>query len=331
MLTNIEFANPKLFFLLLVLLPMIVWYFFRSKKNHATIQFSTIKSFENAKPSLKVRFRHVLFALRVVTITFLIVALARPQSTNSWKNVTVEGIDIVMAIDISGTMLAIDLKPDRLGAAKEVAANFIAGRPNDRIGLVVFSGQSFTQCPLTSDHSVLINLLKDIKNGIIQDGTAIGLGIANSVNRLKESSAKSKVIILLTDGENNAGEIAPLTAAEIAKTYGIRIYTIGVGTIGKAPYPVQTPFGTQYQDMDVRIDEKGLTEIAKITDGKYFRATSNKKLKEIYKEIDKLERSKINEKNYSKKKEEFLIFAIIALVSFLAESILRYTIFKNIP
>lgn len=222
----------------------------------------------------------------MVAVALLIVILARPQSTNSWSNSSTEGIDIMLAMDISGSMLAQDLKPNRLEAAKDVAASFINGRPNDNIGLVVFSAESFTQCPLTTDHTVLLNLFKDIQSGMIQDGTAIGLGLVNAVSRIKDSHAKSKVIILLTDGSNNAGEIAPVTAAEIAKTFGVRVYTIGVGTKGMAPYPFQTAFGVQYQNIPVEIDEATLKQIASTTGGQYFRATDNASLKEIYSEID---------------------------------------------
>jgi Ca-activated chloride channel family protein len=259
------------------------------------------------------------------------VALARPQSSNSWQNVTTEGIDIVIALDISTSMLARDFQPDRLEAAKEVATRFISGRPNDKIGLVVFAGESFTQCPLTTDHAVLINLFQDIHSNMIEDGTAIGNGLATSVARLKESTAKSRVIILLTDGENNRGAIAPVTAAEMAKTYGIRVYTVGVGTIGTAPYPVPTPFGTQIREVEVKIDEKTLQEIADITEGSYFRATNNNKLVQIYEQIDKLEKSKIEVKEYSKKDEEFQRYAAMAVVILAAGLFLKLTVFRNIP
>ena len=237
----------------------------------------------------------------MAAVAVLIVILARPQSTNSWQNSSTEGIDIVLAMDISTSMMAQDLKPNRLEASKDVASAFINGRPNDNIGLVVFAAESFTQCPLTTDHTVLLNLFKDVQPGIIQDGTAIGLGLANAVSRIKDSQAKSKVIILLTDGVNNQGEIAPVTAAEIAKTFGVRVYTIGVGTQGKAPYPFQTAFGVQYMDVDVEIDEPTLKQIAATTGGQYFRATDNASLKEIYSEIDKMEKTKISVQEYSKK------------------------------
>ena len=256
------FANPLYLYLLLLLIPMIGWYIYKLRKSQASLQVSSSEAFNvPGVTSWKVYLRHIPFVLRMAAVAILIVVLARPQSTNSWQNSSTEGIDIILAMDISGSMLAQDLKPNRLEAAKDVAASFINGRPNDNIGLVVFSGESFTQCPLTTDHTVLLNLFKDIQSGMIQDGTAIGLGLANAVSRIKDSQAKSKVIILLTDGSNNAGEIAPVTAAEIAKTFGIRVYTIGVGTKGMAPYPFQTAFGIQYQNIPVEIDEPTLKQI----------------------------------------------------------------------
>jgi Ca-activated chloride channel family protein len=267
----------------------------------------------------------------MVAVALLIVILARPQSTNSWSNSSTEGIDIMLAMDISGSMLAQDLKPNRLEAAKDVAASFINGRPNDNIGLVVFSAESFTQCPLTTDHTVLLNLFKDIQSGMIQDGTAIGLGLANAVSRIKDSHAKSKVIILLTDGSNNAGEIAPVTAAEIAKTFGVRVYTIGVGTKGMAPYPFQTAFGVQYQNIPVEIDEATLKQIASTTGGQYFRATDNASLKEIYSEIDQMEKTKISVQEYSKKQEEYKNWALLVFALLLVEILLRNTLLRNIP
>ncbi len=333
--SHITFKNPEFFYLYLALLPMIAWYILRQKKAGASIQFSSIMGFAKIPQSWKYYFRHLLFVIQLMVISLLIVVLARPQSSNNWQNVTTEGIDIVIALDISSSMLARDFQPDRLAAAKNVATEFISGRQNDKIGLVVFSGESFTQCPLTTDHAVLINLLNDIESGMIEDGTAIGNGLATAVSRLKESTAISRVVILLTDGENNRGEIAPVTAAELAKTFGIRVYTVGVGTIGTAPYPmqVQTPFGiqTQIRDVEVKIDEETLQKIADTTDGKYFRATNNNKLAEIYKEIDKLEKSKIEVKEYSKKEEEFERYAILAVVFLILGIFLKTTTFRNIP
>jgi len=325
------FANPLYFLLLLLLIPMIGWYIWKLRKSQASIQISSIEGFSKAPNTLRVYLRHVPFILRIGAFTFLVIALARPQTTNQWSSTTTEGIDIVMSLDISSSMLAQDLNPNRLEAAKDVAASFINGRPMDNIGLVIFARESFTQCPLTTDHAVLLNLLKDVKCGMLEDMTAIGHGIATAVSRLKDSKAKSKVIILLTDGSNNAGEIAPLTAAEIAKTFGIRVYTIAVGTMGEAPYPVQTAMGVKMVPIKVEIDEKILTQIAQLTGGLYFRATNNKALKEIYQEIDQMEKSKMSVQEYSKKYEKYAFFAMIALSCFLLELLLRYTLLKNIP
>lgn len=326
------FANPTYLYLLLLLIPMIGWYIYKLRKSQASLQVSSTEAFEVAGAvSWKVYLRHVPFVLRTLAIALLIVVLARPQSTDSWQNSTTEGIDIVMAMDISTSMLAEDLKPNRLEAAKDVAASFINGRQNDNIGLVVFAAESFTQCPLTIDHGVLLNLFKDIQPGIIQDGTAIGLGLANAVSRIKDSQAKSKVIILLTDGVNNTGEIAPVTAAEIAKTFGIRVYTIGVGTQGEAPYPIPTAFGVQYQNVPVEIDEQVLKQIASTTGGQYFRATDNSSLKEIYSEIDQLEKTKISVQEFSKKQEEYKNWALLVFALLLIEVLLRNTVLRNIP
>jgi Ca-activated chloride channel family protein len=267
----------------------------------------------------------------MLVLSLIILVMARPQSQFEKRDVLTEGIDIVLAIDVSRSMLAADFQPDRIEAAKDVAIKFVNGRENDRIGLVVFSGESFTQCPLTTDKAVLINLINQLHCGMIEDGTALGLGLANAVTRLKESPAKSKVIILLTDGVNNAGEIAPLTAAELAKTFGIRVYTIGIGTQGTAPYPVETMFGTQYQQMEVEIDEKTLTDIAKTTDGEYFRAKNKMELEDIYKKIDKLEKTKIKVHQYSKKEEQFKWFGLLALLLISVELLLKYTVLRYLP
>lgn len=326
------FANPTYLYLLLLLIPMTGWYIYKLSKNQASLQVSSSQAFDvPGAASWKVYLRHVPFILRMAAVGVLIVILARPQSTNSWQNSSTEGIDIVLAMDISSSMLAQDLKPNRLEAAKDVAASFINGRPNDNIGLVVFAGESFTQCPLTTDHSVLLNLFKDIQPGLIEDGTAIGLGLANAVSRIKDSQAKSKVIILLTDGMNNMGEIAPVTAAEIAQTFGVRVYTIGVGTKGEAPYPFQTAFGVQYQNIPVEIDEPTLKQISATTGGQYFRATDNASLKEIYSEIDKMEKTKISVQEYSKKQEEYKNWALLLFALLLVEILLRNTLLRNIP
>lgn len=326
-----EFANPGYFWLLLLLVPMVLWYIFREKSSHADLQVSSLKAFKGMKHAGRIWMRHILFVLEILAIAFLIVALARPQSSNSWQTYTSEGIDIVLALDISGSMLARDFTPDRLEAAKEVATKFILERPQDKIGLVIFAGESFTQCPLTTDQAVLVNLLREVKSGMIEDGTAIGLGLANAVNRLKDSPAKSKVVILLTDGVNNRGAIAPATAAELARTYGIRVYTIGVGTYGEAPYPVQTPFGVQLQNVPVEIDEEVLQQIATLTGGQYFRATDNNKLKQIYEEIDQLEKSKIEVKHFSKKNEQYFLFGLLGMCLLIAQALLRYTLLRKIP
>ena len=331
MFEGLTFKNPELFYLLLVIVPMAAWYIFRQKRNTASIQVSSTASVFKAPKTIRHYLRHLIFVCQMIAIAFFVVVLARPQSSSNWENVTTEGIDIIIALDISSSMLARDFSPDRLEAAKNVAMEFISGREYDRMGLVVFAGEAFTQCPLTTDRAVLLNLFKDIESGLIEDGTAIGNGLATGVSRLKDSEAVSRVVILLTDGENNRGEVAPMTAAEIAKTFGIRVYTVGVGSVGMAPYPVQTPFGIELRDMEVKIDEELLTQIATITGGQYFRATSNRKLEEIYKEIDKLEKSKIDVQQYSRKSEEFLSFAILGALFLIASLFLRTTIFRNIP
>ena len=330
MFENIEFANPKLLWLLLLVPALIVWYILRHKKQEASLSFSDLKGFVKLPKTWKAYLRHLLFALKMAALALLIVALARPQSSSTNSTSNIEGIDIVMAMDVSGSMLARDLKPDRLTAAKNVASDFVKGRPGDRMGLVIFSGETFTQVPLTTDHGVMLNMLAEMKNGLIEDGTAIGDGLATAISRLKDSEAISKVVILLTDGMNNAGSVDPYTAAEIAKLYGIRVYTIGVGSYGTAPYPVQTPFGTQMQQMKVEIDEKLLSSVAGMTGGKYFRATSNQKLDEIYDEIDKLERSKIEVTEFRRLHEEFYPLVAWALALLLFEFLLRKTIFRTL-
>ena len=331
MFTNITFANPGFLYLLLLIPMLAAWYVYRFRRNTASLQVSSTEGFENTRGGIKRHLFHGLFVLRLLALSLLIVALARPQSTSKRQNVSIEGIDIVMALDISSSMLAQDLKPDRLEAAKDVALDFFRGRPDDRIGLVVFAGEAFTQCPLTTDKSVIEEMMDDIHSGMIEDGTAIGDGLATAVNRLRESQAISKVIILLTDGQNNAGSLDPVSAAEIAKIYGIRIYTIGVGTYGYAPYPVQTPFGMQYQNMEVKIDEELLEDVADMTDGKYYRADNNRKLEEIYQEIDRLEKSKIDVTEFRKKHEEFYPLAIVALLLLALEVLLRNSVFRTLP
>lgn len=327
------FSNILAFLLFIPLIGYIVWYILIGRRKTPTIKVSTVLPFlKKDIRSYKNYLLHLPFALRVIALAMMIMVLARPQSTNSWQNSDVEGIDIMLVMDVSTSMLAMDLAPNRLEAAKQVAAEFINGRPNDNIGLTIFAGESFTQCPLTVDHAVLLNMLNAVKcdiaaQGIIEDGTAIGMGIANAVSRLKESKAKSKVIILLTDGSNNRGEISPEAAAEIAKQFGVRVYTIGVGTTGEAPYP----YNGHVVNVPVEIDETTLNKIATIADGNYYRATSNTKLKEVYEKIDKLERTKLQVKEYSRKEEEYAIFAIIALAALMLELLLRNTLLKTIP
>ena len=330
---DITFANKELRWLFLLIPLIIIWYIFNYKTLSAEIKTSSLVGFDKVRPSYKQYLRHLIIVLRLAVLSILILVLMRPQSRSSYKDVKTEGIDIVIALDISSSMLAKDFKPNRLEAAEELAVKFIDSRPNDRIGLVIFSGESFTQCPLTSDHDVIKNLFSGIKLGMLADGTAIGNGLATSVQRIKDSKAKSKVVILLTDGVNNQGSVAPVTAAEIAKAFGIRVYTIGLGTMGKAlSFAGIYPDGSYaYEYADVVIDEKTMTEIADMTGGKYFRATDNDKLKEVYKEIDRLEKTIFEEKNFTNKSEHFLPFAISAAILLLIEFLLKNTILKSIP
>lgn len=331
MLSDVTFKYPFLLYLLAIVPLMIFWYWRKLRTYSPDISYSSLSIFETIKPTLRERLVHLPFALRTIALILLIVALARPQSFSAGENVYTEGIDIAILLDISGSMLAEDFKPNRLDAAKDVIDEFIAGRTSDKIGLVVFAGKSFTQCPLTIDYSVLRNLLKDIESGMIVDGTAIGTAIANGVNRLKDSEGKSKIIILLTDGVNNSGEVDPITAAQIAQTFGIRIYTVGVGTIGKAPYPFKTPFGIQYQMVPVEIDEAVLKQVSEITDGYYFRATDNKKLEEIYKEIDTMEKTRVEITSYRNAKELFYGWAGGGLLLLLLELLLSRTYLRKLP
>jgi Ca-activated chloride channel family protein len=328
----IDFAHPELLYLMLLVVPAIVWYIYRHNRVHAELQISSIPPVKQLRKSYRIILRHLPFMLRLLVFMLLVVVLARPQSTNRWEDQTVEGIDIMLVLDISGSMLAGDFTPNRIEASKDVASEFAISRPNDRIGIVLFSGESFTQCPLTTDHAVLTNLLHEVRVGVIEDqSTAIGLGLATAVKRLKDSNAKSRVVILVTDGVNNAGSVDPITAAEIAKTFGIRVYTIGVGTHGTAPFPYTDVFGrTYFQQMEVEIDEPMLKQISSMTNGSYFRATGNQKLKDIYAEIDKLEKSKIDVKQYSRKYEEYRIFALGALLLLFLEISLRTVIFRSI-
>lgn len=325
------FHNPEYLLALLVLIPMVYWYLKELHRSDASLQISSHRNLADFPRSLKVRLINLPYYLRFFAVALLIIAIARPQSSNSWRTENTEGIDIMIAMDISGSMLAEDFLPNRLEASKTVANEFILSRPNDNIGLVLFAGKSFTQCPLTTDHAVLVNLFNSINYGMIEDGTAIGLGLANSVNRLKESTAKSKVVILLTDGDNNRGDIAPVSAGELAKAMEIRVYTIGVGSYGKVNIPIQTPLGQQYQQIESAFDEKPLKEIAEMTGGKYFRATNNEKLRNIYAEIDQMEKTKINVREFNKKYEEYFFFALAALILLIAEVLLRNVYLRKIP
>ena len=327
-----RFANPYLLWLLVLLAPMIAYYIYRTLQGGAAIRISTIEGVRRAPRTLRYWLRHAPFVLRCAAFVLLVVALARPQDVDEQRRSSAEGIDIMLAVDVSGSMLARDFKPDRITAAKEVAGHFIADRYGDRLGLVVFAGEAFTQSPLTTDQSTLQTMLSRIRSGIIEDGTAIGNGLATAINRLRESDAKSKVIILLTDGVNNRGEIAPLMAADIAADMGIKVYTIGVGTRGKAPYPVVDMFGNMsFQPMDVEIDEKTLEGIAERTGGRYFRATDNDKLQSIYDEINQLEKSKVEVTDYTVYHERFLALLLAALGVLLLEFVFSNIILKRIP
>lgn len=329
---NIEFAYPVFFYGLLLIPLLIVWYIWRGRKSTSSMTISGFENLDNRIGTSRIWLRHLLFLLRITVMALIIVVLARPQSSNRWEQVTTEGIDIVMCMDVSGSMRAMDFRPNRLDASKSVGIEFVNARQNDRFGLVVFAGESFTQCPMTTDRAVVINFLKDIDFGVIEDGTAIGMGLATAVNRIKESRAKSKVIILLTDGVNNRGDVGPVTAAEIAAGFDIRVYTIGVGTHGTAPVPVQDAFGrTMTRNMPVEIDEDVLKKIAETTDGSYFRATDNHKLREIYQQIDEMEKTRLDVKQFSKKKEEYFPLLLAAMLILLLEIMLRYTFFRTIP
>ena len=328
---DITFAYPFVLWFLLLVPALGYWFWKKRDQVSPSFTYSNLQIFGSAPRTMKEKLAKFPSWLRLAAITFFIIAAARPQSYSSGQNMYTEGIDIAMVLDISGSMLSEDLKPNRIEAAKKVIDDFIAGRTNDRIGLVIFSQNSFTQCPLTIDYNVLRNLLKQVHSGMIDDGTAIGNAIANGVNRLKDSKSKSKVMILLTDGVNNAGEIDPLTAAQIAQKFGVRIYTVGVGTIGEAPYPFQTPFGIRYQMMPVEIDENLLQQIANITGGKYFRATNNKKLEEIYNEIDRLEKTRVEVTSYRNAKELFYGWAFTGFVLLFAEVGLSRTYLRKLP
>ncbi|MEO6548388.1 MAG: VWA domain-containing protein [Ferruginibacter sp.] len=327
---TISFAAPQLFWLALLLPAMIFWYMKNNNRQQAGIKVSSLKNFKGIS-SWKNLFRHVLFICRLLAIAFVIVALARPQTKNEEQQVEGEGVDIVLCIDVSGSMTAQDFIPNRMEAAKAVAESFVEKRLTDRIGIVIFSGESFTQCPLTTDKSVLKSAIENIRNGLLEDGTAIGDGLSTGIDRLRSSKSKSKVVILLTDGENNGGLIGPDNAKEIAKAFGVRVYTIGVGTEGYAPFPIKTDLGVIIQQQKVTIDEKLLKAIAGETGGKYFRAKDNAGLENIYTEIDNLEKSKVEISSVTRYTEKFFPYVMIALGLLLFELVLRFTVLKKFP
>ena len=337
-----EFANREYLFLLLLILPYIIWYVLFRKKKEPTIRMADTFAFQYASRSWKVILMPIQLVLRILAFTFLVIALARPQTHDNMQNESIEGIDIMLAMDVSTSMLAEDLRDDshhiqnRIEAAKNVAAEFISGRPNDNIGLTIFAGEAFTQCPMTIDHVSLLSLLQNVRTdiaarGLIEDGTAIGMGLANAVSRLKDSKAKSKVVILLTDGSNNRGDLSPMTSAEIAKSLSIRVYTVGVGSNGTARYPLNVGGRVQYIQMPVEIDTQTLTDIAKTTNGQFYRAKNAEELRQIYHEIDKLEKSKIEVQKYSRRYEDYQRYALAAVAFLLLEILLRITIFRRIP
>ena len=331
-----EFANKEYFLLLLLLIPYLLWYLLYRKKSEPTMMMSDTFAYQYAPKSFRVRIVWLPTLLRIVTFVLVVIVMARPQTYNSWGRRTVEGIDIMLAMDVSTSMLAEDLKPNRIEAAKSVASEFISGRPDDNIGLTIFAGEAFTQCPMTTDHASLISLLQNVRTdiaarGLIEDGTAIGLGLANAVGRLKDSKAKSKVVILLTDGSNNMGDISPLTAANIAKSFGIRVYTIAIGSKAMAPYPMQVGGTTQYVNLRADVDVETLQEIASIADGHFYRATNTEELKKIYGDIDKLEKTKMDVKKFSKRYDAYQPFALAALITMLLDVLLRLVVFRRIP
>lgn len=328
----VRFENEGILWLLLALIPLGGFYIYKIKKGGVTITISTIDGFHRARRTTLYYLRHIPFVLFAAAFSLVVIATARPQSSQSNTRTTSEGIDVVVALDISSSMLARDFKPDRFTAAKEISANFMLDRPSDRVGLVVFAGEAFTQAPLTTDHRTLVNLLAQVEMGFIADGTAIGNGLATAINRLRESESPSKVVILLTDGVNNSGQIDPLTAAELAKEFGVRIYTIGVGTQGVAPYPAYDAWGDLvFQNMKVEIDEELLTRISEETGGKYFRATDNQKLAAIYEEINQLEKVKVEVENSVKYYEMYTPFLLGALGALLMMMIFNYLILRRIP
>jgi Ca-activated chloride channel homolog len=328
---DIVFYNPVFLYFLVIIPMLIAWYFYHMYRSRSFIIIPGMQPFKGRSLPLRLILHHFSFLLKMLALAILIIVMARPQKVDEWSVSNTEGVDIVLCIDISGSMRAVDFKPNRLEAAKHVAAGFINSRPSDRFALTLFSAESFTQCPLTNDKANLLNLLNQVEFGMIEDGTAIGTGLATAVNRLKESKAVSKIIILLTDGVNNSGIIGPITAAELAESFGIRVYTIGVGTDGYAPFPIQTPFGTKFQDMKVEIDEGILREISSLTGGKYYRAKDEKMLEAVYNEIDRLEKTILDVEKFSNRKEMYFPFLLAGIIMLLVNSLLNVTILRIIP
>ncbi|MDD6541293.1 MAG: VWA domain-containing protein [Prevotella sp.] len=331
-----EFANKEYLLLLLLLIPYIIWYFLYRRHSEPTMRMSDTYAYQYAPKSWKIKLINLPMLLRCLTFTLVVIVLARPMTSNSWSRQHVEGIDIMLAMDISTSMLAEDVSPNRMEAAKDVAQEFINSRPNDNIGLTIFAGESFTQCPMTTDHAALLSLLHNVRtdltaSGLVEDGTAIGMGLANAVSRLRDAKAKSKIVILLTDGSNNMGDISPMTAAQIAKTYGIRVYTIGLGTNGPARYPISVNGSTQYIQANGEIDYQTLKNIALTTNGQFYRASSRQELSQIYKDIDKLEKTKLDGRKYARRYDAYQPFALLALLTLLSEILLRLTVFRRLP
>lgn len=331
-----EFANKEYLLLLLLLIPYIIWYFLYRRHSEPTLRMSDTYAYQYAPKSWKIKLINLPMLLRCLTFTLVVIVLARPMTSNSWSRQHVEGIDIMLVMDISTSMLAEDVSPNRMEAAKDVAQEFINSRPNDNIGLTIFAGESFTQCPMTTDHAALLSLLHNVRtdltaSGLVEDGTAIGMGLANAVSRLRDAKAKSKIVILLTDGSNNMGDISPMTAAQIAKTYGIRVYTIGLGTNGPARYPISVNGSTQYIQANGEIDYQTLKNIALTTNGQFYRASSRQELSQIYKDIDKLEKTKLDGRKYARRYDAYQPFALLALLTLLSEILLRLTVFRRLP
>jgi Ca-activated chloride channel family protein len=332
MISDMHFMHPGLLWLLLLIIPLTVWHILKDRKSDPTLRIPTTQAFDSMPRSWKEWMRHVLFALEMLALACLVIILARPQSSNSWSKTDIEGTDIVLSLDVSGSMLARDFSPNRLEAAKDVATKFVSNRTSDNIGLVVFAGEAFTQVPMTNDIATLVNHIGELQIGMLEDGTAVGDGLATAINRIKDGKAKSKSIILLTDGSNNTGVVGPLTAAKIAAKYGIKVYAIGVGTMGEAPYPTLSIGGQiTYTRQKVEIDEKSLQEIARITGGKYFRATSKSVLKDIFSEIDSLEKTRMDVQRHSQMDDNYQPWALALLFLLTLCAIIRYTVLRAIP